>query len=326
MTEAVQIPKVSILMVTYNHEKFIAQAIESVLRQETKFPYELVIGEDCSTDQTREIVKAYANQYSDKVRALFHEHNLGYGGKLNLLKTLQACQGEYIAFLEGDDYWTKTDKLQKQVDFLDNHPDYAGAFHDTDVIYEDQDSMGTQFWQDWQNKLDCSLDDTIAYTTPFHTSSFLVRAKYLEELPEDFLQFNSADIVLYMKATSYGMLRRIPEKMSVYRRHEGGITQTSIQKGIEFLDNRIYLFSSLKKYLKNHNASQFNKIIAFHYFAACKLAFKNTPLSFNSYLTCLQSLGIIYKNSDIFTSLQILKYYLVYILAYFKIIQSEENI
>src|SRR5687768_16687744 len=112
--------KVSVAMITYNHEAFVAQAIESVLMQKTDFDFELVIGEDCSTDKTREIVNGYKSKYGERIRVLLPAKNLGINR--NLKQTLLACQGRYIALLEGDDYWTSSLKLQKQVNFLDTHP------------------------------------------------------------------------------------------------------------------------------------------------------------------------------------------------------------
>lgn len=121
---------VSIKMITYNHEPYIAQAIEGVLMQKTTFKFELVIGEDCSTDLTRKICEDYAKKYPEIIKLLPSEQNLGM--IKNGLRTLQACEGKYIAFCEGDDYWTDPLKLQKQVDFLEANDDY-GLVH-TDYL------------------------------------------------------------------------------------------------------------------------------------------------------------------------------------------------
>lgn len=93
-------------MITYNHEKFISQAIESVLMKKTNFDYELVIGEDCSTDRTRKICIDYRKEYPDKIKLLLRESSLGI--HRNFVDTLKECTGEYIVLLEGDDYWTET--------------------------------------------------------------------------------------------------------------------------------------------------------------------------------------------------------------------------
>jgi len=122
---------VSVHMITYNHEKYIVQAIESVLMQETNFRFELVIGEDYSTDRTREIVFEYAKEYPDIITVITSDKNIGM--HKNSVRTLNSCHGKYIAFCEGDDYWTNPLKLQKQVDFLENHPDYGLVHSDIDL-------------------------------------------------------------------------------------------------------------------------------------------------------------------------------------------------
>jgi glycosyltransferase involved in cell wall biosynthesis len=119
--------KVSVHMPAYNHEAYLAEAIESVLMQRVDFKYEIVIGEDCSGDATRSIVTDYAERFPEIVRPLFHEQNLGMYE--NDRAIIRHCRGKYIAWLESDDCFTSPDKLQKQVDLLDAHPDYAACFH-----------------------------------------------------------------------------------------------------------------------------------------------------------------------------------------------------
>ena len=128
---------VSVLMITFNHEQFIAQAIDSVLMQQTDFEYEIIIGEDCSTDRTREIVIEYAERNPEKIRPLLHDHNLGLMGRYNFVAAYKMCHGKYIALLEGDDYWTDPHKLQKQVVFLENHPECSLCAHNTRIVIED---------------------------------------------------------------------------------------------------------------------------------------------------------------------------------------------
>lgn len=114
---------VNIFMLTYNQEDFIAQTIESVLAQKTNFNYQLVIGEDLSSDSTRAICEKYANQFPDKIKLLPSLERLGLIN--NFIRTIKECDGKYIAVLDGDDYWTDPFKLQKQYDFLESHPDYS---------------------------------------------------------------------------------------------------------------------------------------------------------------------------------------------------------
>jgi glycosyltransferase involved in cell wall biosynthesis len=127
--------KVSVAIITYNHEKFIAEALESVLMQVTDFRYEIVIGDDCSSDRTHEIIGDFQKNHPGKIRLLISETNIGV--KKNLAQTIMACKGEYIALLDGDDYWTAPQKLRHQVGFLDSRPGCSFCFHSVKRIYED---------------------------------------------------------------------------------------------------------------------------------------------------------------------------------------------
>lgn len=114
-------------MITYNHERYIAKAIDSILTQNVSFDYEIVIGEDASTDKTRNIILNYKKTLPDKFRLLLHDDNIGM--MPNFVQALNSSKGKYIALLEGDDYWTDPLKLQKQVDFLDANPEYSLCSH-----------------------------------------------------------------------------------------------------------------------------------------------------------------------------------------------------
>ena len=115
-------PVVSICCITYNHEKYIEETIDSFLMQETDFPFEIVIGEDCSTDNTRKIVEKYKEMYPNIIKLIVSENNVGM--QANGQRTMEACIGEYMALCEGDDYWTDKNKLQIQKDFLESNPEY----------------------------------------------------------------------------------------------------------------------------------------------------------------------------------------------------------
>lgn len=120
-------PLLSIVTITYNHEPYIAKTIEGVLMQQVNFPIEYIIAEDCSTDRTRKICEEYVAKYPKLINLLPSDHNLG--AKENEYRAMKTARGKYIAFCEGDDYWTDPLKLQKQVDFLEAHPDYSVTFH-----------------------------------------------------------------------------------------------------------------------------------------------------------------------------------------------------
>lgn len=126
-------PLVSVKMITYNHAPYIARAIEGVLQQKTTFPFELVIGEDFSTDGTREIVFDYQKKYPEIIRVITSDKNVG--AAKNGYRTGKACRGKYLAFCEGDDYWHRSEKLGLQVGYLENHPNCGMVYSDYDRYY-----------------------------------------------------------------------------------------------------------------------------------------------------------------------------------------------
>lgn len=127
---------VSVWMAAYYAGSHIAQGIESILMQETEYPYEIVISDDCSGDNTWEVVSEYAAKYPDIIRAVRNEKNLGLSA--NVLATKLRCRGKYIVNLSGDDYWIDKHKIQKQVDFLESHPDYVGVGSKVELRYDDE--------------------------------------------------------------------------------------------------------------------------------------------------------------------------------------------
>ena len=124
--------KLSVLVKTFQHERFIEQALESVLSQELSFPLELVVAEDCSTDATAALVGAFAERHAGLLRPLLRERNLG--PVENFIDALAHCRGEYIALLDGDDFWTSPGKLQRQLSFLETHPEYSACTHDALLV------------------------------------------------------------------------------------------------------------------------------------------------------------------------------------------------
>jgi glycosyltransferase involved in cell wall biosynthesis len=126
--------KVSVWVVTYNHEKYISECLNGIINQKTNFDFEVIVGEDCSTDNTRKICEEYVAKYNNIV-LLPNTKNLGL--VKNWERTLNACKGKYVAMCEGDDYWNQPNKLQTQVDFLEANPDYSISFHKVNVFFED---------------------------------------------------------------------------------------------------------------------------------------------------------------------------------------------
>lgn len=208
-------PKVSVLMLTYNHEKFIAQAIKSVLMQKTDFPFELVIGEDCSTDGTREIVREYSQKYPEIVRAHLQERNIGAQENSRLI--FMAPRGRYLATLDGDDYWTDSRKLQLLADVLDAHPETAICGHRT--IRHDEDGAQPD---EIIEKLPAGFYDLEAMPPRcfLHTSSVMFRRVIPPEWCRRLLM---SDLPLFVEVARHGNICYLDECMAVYRIHGGGI-------------------------------------------------------------------------------------------------------
>lgn len=143
-------PLVSVLVVTYNQEAYIEQTLESLLMQDCPFPYEILIGEDCSTDGTREICQSMASNYPDKIRLFLNEKNKGF--ITNYFDVLEHAQGMYLADCGGDDYWIRPDKLRRQVEILENHPEYSMVFGNWQLFHQKSGTFETDqsgIREDW---------------------------------------------------------------------------------------------------------------------------------------------------------------------------------
>jgi len=213
-------PLVSVRTITYNHEKYIAQCLEGILMQRTDFPFEAVIGEDCSTDRTREIVLAYAKKYPDKLRVITSEENVGV--VQNALRVQRACRGKYQAFCEGDDYWIDPLKLQKQVDLLEAHPDLTLCFHNVFVVRETD--FRVRLYVTFALKETLNFAEACPISIP--TASVMARSEILASLPQWRFDVWDPDTVLLLWCAHHGNLGYLNEIMSVYRRHPGSLTSS----------------------------------------------------------------------------------------------------
>ena len=168
-------PLVSVCMTTYNHERYIAQAIESVLRQQTDFAVEVVVGEDCSTDNTLAICREYEAKYPDRVRVIASEINIGMHA--NYRRTIEACRGEYVAMCDGDDWFSDPNKLQLQVDKL--RAEGAAMCYTRSERRSDQDSVIYP-----QGALHTTFEDMLRLNTAENCTTLALRTKILEYYAE----------------------------------------------------------------------------------------------------------------------------------------------
>jgi glycosyltransferase involved in cell wall biosynthesis len=209
-------------MITYNHEKFIREAIDSVIQQKTRFEIELIIGEDFSTDKTRIICLEYSKEYPNLIHLLPSTMNLGL--MPNFIRTLNACKGVYVSLCEGDDYWTDPYKLQKQVDFLESNPGYAMCFHNAEIIDEGTElSQGLfvglqkqQYVRLNASREVFSYEMMIDWLVPTASCTFRAGMMNIKVLENPNLIFG--DIALFLSLANRGNVFYSNEKMSVYRK------------------------------------------------------------------------------------------------------------
>lgn len=220
-------PVVSVLIQTYQHKDFIAACLESVLGQKTSYPMEILIGDDDSTDGTREICQDYARRHPTRIRLLLHHraNNIRVKGqptgRFNVLYGLYSSRGRYLAICQGDDYWSDPAKLQTQIDFLEQNPEFSGCFHNTQILNENNEIIGTVM-EDSTAESVLQRDLLDPGPSIGHTSSFVFRRRSIESFP-DFLVRTTYDRVIAFAVAEAGPWRGLAESMSVYRIHQGGV-------------------------------------------------------------------------------------------------------
>lgn len=238
-------PLVSVLMLAYNHEEYIAQAIESILAQQCGFPLELIIGEDCSTDGTASICQAYQAERAERIRVITSAANVGM--HRNFARLWHRARGRYVALCEGDDYWTDPRKLAKQVAMLEARPGFSlcGALtrkvqRGADGAWVDAGSVRPPVVKEAYGLADLIPD------YGFHTSSVLVR-KAMVRLPRWLWDVYCVDRPLYLLCAEEGPACLLPEFTSVYRLHEGGIWGLSDQS--VKAERSVRLFAAIDRHL-----------------------------------------------------------------------------
>lgn len=304
-------PLVSVCVPAYQHEEFIEECLESILAQKTGFPFEILIGEDQSDDNTRAICKKYAEKYTDKIRLFLRERetsqlfdedgNLLFRFNVKWLRV--SSKGKYIALCEGDDYWTDEYKLQKQIDFMEANPDYSMCFHNAEVMYEDN--------RDTHNFVDlpegeCSGVDIykkwiVATGTVVFRMSNLKNENYFFNC-----NFLFGDIILFLTLAENGKVRYIDEVMSVYRRHKGGLTH-NLLKNEKNLEKFFFHHVEIQKIFPRKYKEASYKILSRVSFGLFKISYKTNVIRsllwlfkslFYSRGKSLKSLLIFLKNSE----------------------------
>jgi glycosyltransferase involved in cell wall biosynthesis len=233
-------PLVSVLITAYNHENYIAETLDAVLMQQCDFDYEIVVGEDASSDRTRDILLEYQKQNPKRIRLIFHdraeaEHDrsLGLGGKRNFVQTLEACRGTFVAVLDGDDYWTSPKKLQKQADFLKAHQDYSMGCHRAAMIDERGNIVNLHPAEETNESL--GIEDLLE-SNFVNASSVMFRRGLFGEFPAWHYDMPIGDWTLHVLNAEHGKIGYMNEVMANYRIHStGNWSGTSAENRREWL-------------------------------------------------------------------------------------------
>ena len=300
--------KLSVRLMTYNHERHIAQAIESVLNQKTNFPVELVIGDDNSTDQNLQIIQQYKDTTNVTIRVLDRKNNNRYNELrrkhkriYNFVDILNNCNGQYIALLDGDDYWTDPFKLQKQINFLEQNKDFALCFHAVKIVDETNTSnIETPLYL---NRPEITTIEDLCQGNYIYTASSVFRNGLIKEFPTWYYKCSIGDWPLYLMIAEHGKIKFINEEMAVYRKHGGGIWS---QRGtVEVFDKYLKTVYLCSKHFDKKYKKYFFQNKIYSYVSTIKIV-RPTNIFKAAYYT--YKLLLIYKfNKLIITRKQILK-------------------
>lgn len=246
---------VTITCATYNHEDYIATALDGFLMQTTDFKYEVIVHDDASTDGTAAIVREYAEKYPDIIRPIFQTENQ-YSKGIPIGRTFMHpnARGKYLAPCEGDDYWTDENKLQKQVDFLESHPDYSMCCHNSYRYYMTKDIFELE--NPVKKEGDVPARDIILEPDKrwIATSSIVYRRELAFDRPEFFMTSPVLDLSLRLYCLAKGKIYYFKEPMSVYRRDDPGAWTMKIKKSLDMkIDFNYRLWIFLKEYDKYTN-------------------------------------------------------------------------
>ena len=246
-------PDISVAVIAYNHEKFIADTFRGIVMQKFTGVIEVVIGDDCSTDRTREMARDFARQHSN-VKLLFHPTN---GGMVyNWITTIDACSGRYVALCEGDDYWTDPLKLQRQFDLMERHPEHSMIWHPVDVVEE-----GVQRPYPYAAGIEVADIHAIIRNHFIPTCSLMFRNGLINSWPKWIYKVMSMDIALEMILAMHGTALRIDVKMGAYRQHPQGISKTPEYAVLGAL-RLLFLLKSFNEYAQGEYDRTIRTVIA----------------------------------------------------------------
>lgn len=221
--------EVSVLVLTYNHEPYIAECLDSVLDQDFDGRWEILVGEDCSTDGTAAVVQSYVERFPGRVRLVTSQHNVGMHA--NFRRLLACSNGRFVAVCEGDDYWHAPEKLRLQVEVLSMHPMCTGVHSDVDLL-EPRDGACTRIPHFWAgvvpDQKPFTVYEDLLIRNTVQTCTVLVRGEAARSYPQSVLaqgMYVVEDWPFFLHVTSGGPMVRMPQSLATYRVVDGSATR-----------------------------------------------------------------------------------------------------
>ncbi len=249
--EFIPSPVVQVQTITYQHAPYIRDCIEGVLMQKTNFPFEYLIGEDCSSDGTREIVFDYAKKYPEKIRVITADQNFGMMG--NIRRCRLAARGKYIALCEGDDYWTDPYKLQKQVDYMEQHPEVSVTYHDACKVDAAKNIIEPSMLPEIRKRNFSSDELKSGFWVLTMTMCF---RNLIDKYPENYFRVYNGDTFLTSLLGNYGSGAYLDNiSPSCYRVNESGVF--SMKAELHKKTQSLSTFVELMKFYKQKNDIDF---------------------------------------------------------------------
>lgn len=257
---------VSVDVITYNHEAYIEECLNSILAQKTNFKFEILIHDDASTDNTANIIRRYQKKYPQIIKPILQKENQY---KKNITTTSEhfnfpRALGKYIAMCEGDDFWTDPYKLQKQIDILESHPDYSIVFHEA-IIHNNTDKNIDKIYPALENRIYTAEEIFRNWIAP--TASFCFRKNIIDYSIATDKNILNSDIIIMLMALSKGKAYGMSDKMSAYRIHEGGVTWNPVTQ-LERTIKGINHYKFIKRTFHFINRKDINNKISRLYFNA----------------------------------------------------------
>ena len=231
----------SVCIRTYNQKSYVKDALDSVLDQETSFPFEIIVSDDCSTDGTRAVLLDYQKKWPERIKLILRDEDIG--GPMNLKLVIESSDAKYITCLDGDDYYTDEYKLQKQVDFLEAHPEFVGCFHNVMNVVEATGEQSPFLPSDFPSVI--TAEDIILkrWFMPIHS---VMMRRELIAFPDWYSEVMNDDYVVNLSVAMHGPYHYMPDIMAAYRHHQ---TNISLQ-----YQNIILIDSQLKRILEGFSS------------------------------------------------------------------------